>query len=204
MWCIFPFSPGGKDDALQGSGPRNAVANAGSSETTRQTFASFVLVSPLRSLPPRHSLASGSVCLGPKGEEGARCEPASNSRPRGDGDRGVGVGPSIHLVCCFSLLHPACGCQPRGAQSTQSSEWRLRGWSNPKWSPSAMGQGRHQTHAATTKCFEIGAGRARRTSSFNSMLSLCSQPAGAPGISLALRASAASRGIEMAWSREKR
>ena len=33
-----PFRPGGKDDAHQGSGPRNAVANAGSSETTRQTF----------------------------------------------------------------------------------------------------------------------------------------------------------------------
>ena len=38
MRSTIPFSPGGKDDALKGSGPRNAVANAGSSETTRQTF----------------------------------------------------------------------------------------------------------------------------------------------------------------------
>ena len=38
MMSTNPFRPGGKDDAHQGSGPRNAVANAGSSETTRQTF----------------------------------------------------------------------------------------------------------------------------------------------------------------------
>jgi hypothetical protein len=42
MMSTNPFRPGGKDDAHQGSGPRNAVANAGSSETTRQTFTSHV------------------------------------------------------------------------------------------------------------------------------------------------------------------
>ena len=52
MRSTIPFSPGGKDDALKGSGPRNAVANAGSSETTRQTFSSLAS-KPLKALMPK-------------------------------------------------------------------------------------------------------------------------------------------------------
>jgi hypothetical protein len=54
MKSTNPFRPGGKDDALQGSGPRNAVANAGSSETTRQPFTSSLSYTQ-RSTPNTYS-----------------------------------------------------------------------------------------------------------------------------------------------------
>jgi hypothetical protein len=72
MMSTNPFRPGGKDDAHQGSGPRNAVANAGSSETTRQTFTDHDLPKD-EDYPPAQVYPSEEVeQKGMAGEPGVR------------------------------------------------------------------------------------------------------------------------------------